>query len=115
MGGRGDDGAEVGLLDQRVEVDVLDDGIEVHPAEQAVQVDPVQHPVDVNLVYHGVQINLVQQLIDIQRGHHELDRTLRDGLRQHLPARDQPADRRAPLKRVHKVSIAAPCGLRTTP
>ena len=37
------------------------------------------------------------------------DRALRDGLGQYLPARDQPALRRAPpLKRVHKPSIAAP-------
>ena len=71
-GGCGDDGAEVGLLDQCVDVDARDDVIQVHPAEQAVQVDPVHHPVDVDLLQHGVQINLVQQLIHIQRGNHKI-------------------------------------------
>jgi hypothetical protein len=35
-GGCGDDGAEVGLLDQRVEVDAPDEVIEVQPRQQAV-------------------------------------------------------------------------------
>jgi hypothetical protein len=64
-GGRGDDGAEVGLLDQCLDVDALDDVIQVHPPEQAVQVDPVQHPVDVDLVQHGVQVDQVQQRIHV--------------------------------------------------
>src|ERR1019366_9299655 len=81
-GGSGDDGAEVGLLDQCVDVDALDDAIHVHPPEQAVEVDPVQPPVDVDLVQHGIQIDPVQQRIHIQRGNHNLDRTLRDGLGQ---------------------------------
>jgi hypothetical protein len=99
-GGPGDDGAKVGLLDQRVDVEALDDTIQIHPFEQAVQVDPVQH---------GVQIDQVQHRVHIQRGNHQFDRALRDGLGQYLPARDQPALRRAPpLKRVHEPSIAAP-------
>ena len=100
-GGAGDDGAEVGLLDQRVDVDAPDDGIQVHSFEQAIQVDPVQH---------GIQIDLVQQRIHIHRGKHKLDRTLRDGLGQRLAARDQPALARAPSsKLIHKLSIAGPC------
>ena len=102
----GDDGAEVGLLDQRVDVDALEDAIQVQPLEQAVQVDPVQHPVDVDLVQHGVQVDLVQQRIHIQRGNHQVDRTLRDGLGQmsaRLHARDEPTLDQAPsLKRVQR-------------
>ena len=109
-GGSGDDGAEVGLLDQRVNVDALEDAIQVDAPEQAFQVDPVQHPLDVDLVQHGIQIELVQQRIHVHRGNHKLDRTLRDGLGQRLAARDQPALARAPSsKLIHKISIAGPC------
>ena len=97
-GGSGDDGAEVGLLDQRLKVDAVDDGIDVHLREQLVQVDPVQH---------GIQINLVQQLIHVYRRDHKLDRALRDGLGQRLAARDEPTINRAPSsKLIHNISIA---------
>ena len=73
-------------------------------------------PFDVDLVQHGVQIDLVQQRIHIQRGNHKVDRTLRDGLGQRLPARDLSAvDRALSLKRIHRLSIPAPCEPWTTP
>ena len=74
-GGRRDNGAQVGLLDQCLDVDVLDEVIEVYPLQQPVQVDPVQH---------SVQIDLVQHRIDIQRGNNKPDRTLSGGLGPHL-------------------------------
>ena len=68
--------------------------------EQAVQVDPVQR---------GVQIDPVRHRVHIQCGNHQFDRAIRNGLGQYLPARDQPALRRAsPLKRVHKPSQVSP-------
>lgn len=49
-----------------------------------------------------VQIDPVQQRFHIQRGNRKLDRPLRDGLRQRLHARDEPAPHRAPSsKRIH--------------
>ena len=101
-GGSGDDGAEVGLLDQRVDVDAPEDGIQVDPVQQRIQID---------LVQQRIQIDLVQQRIHIQRGNHKVDCTLRDSLCQRLAARDQAALRRAPPpKLIHKISIAASCG-----
>ena len=86
-------GAEVGLLDQLVDVDALDDGIHVNPFEHAVQIDPVQQ---------RVQVHPLQQRVQVQRGNRKLDRPLRDGLRQRLHARDEPAPHRAPSsKRIH--------------
>ena len=63
-----------------------------------------------------IQAQPVQQLVDIHRGHYKIDRTLRDGLGQRLPARDPPALQPAlSLKRVHKVTVAAQDGPWTTP
>ena len=102
--------------DQRVDVDVPQEVIEVDPGQQPVQVDPVQHRLMSTWSSTRVQVDLVQQRVDIQRGHHQLDRTVRDRLGQRLPARDHPAiGQPLPLKRIHKVSITAPGTLRTTP
>jgi len=107
-GGCGDDGAEVGILDQRVDVDAPEDGIQVDPVQQRIQIDLVQQRIQVDLVQQRIQINLVQQRIHIQRGNHKVDCTLREGLGQRLAARDQPAIHRAPpSKLIHKISIAA--------
>ena len=100
-GGCGDDGGEVGLLDQLVDVDALDDGIHVHPVDHGFHIHPCEHAVQVDPVQQRVQTP-VQQRVQIQRGNRKLDRPLRDGLRQRLHARDEPAPHRAPSsKRIH--------------
>ena len=68
--GCGDDGAEVGLLDQLVDVDALDGGIHVHPVDHGFHIHPCEH---------AVQVDPVQQRVQIQRGNRKLDRPLRGG------------------------------------
>ncbi|TVZ02237.1 hypothetical protein EAS64_25790 [Trebonia kvetii] len=115
-GGSGDDGTEVGLLDQRVDVDALNDDVHVYLPEQAVQVDPVQRPFDVDPVQHGVQVDPVQQSIHIQRGNDKLDRTVRNGLGLRLHPRAKPVVHRAQSrKRVHAKSVAVFSRARITP
>jgi hypothetical protein len=47
-GGRGDDGAEVGLLDQRVDVDAVDDGIHIHPVHHGFHIDFPDHLIHID-------------------------------------------------------------------
>jgi hypothetical protein len=79
----GDDGAKIGLLDQRIhvdpsydvveidafkhgaDIDALQDTVQVHPVEQSVHVYPVQQRGDVHPVEQGVHVHPVQQGVHV--------------------------------------------------